>query len=247
MSRSNFLLSIVFRSNFVTVFVRGCTMSKLNLLGNVLKSNGLLHKPNQGLRLLLRESPRSFSTGTEQKNPSPDPFLEPPTRCLIYGRLMGLGRHLLKTDVIQFFDGCELTKQDIKVDYNRIYSPVAMVLQFSSPTAFDLAQRQLNRKGRLYKLVKVDRGQWDPITSYDGKVALLQGIPRNALPEDVERFLCGCNFDASSLQIFVRQGLLDPMRMALVHFPTQIEAMNAVRMRNRSFCLNNPIMMRVLQ
>eukprot|EP00262_Sarcandra_glabra_P005291 TRINITY_DN1670_c1_g3_i3.p1 TRINITY_DN1670_c1_g3~~TRINITY_DN1670_c1_g3_i3.p1 ORF type:complete len:234 (-),score=12.61 TRINITY_DN1670_c1_g3_i3:265-966(-) len=233
MSRSNFLLSIVFRSNFVTVFVRGCTMSKLNLLGNVLKSNGLLHKPNQGLRLLLRESPRSFSTGTEQKNPSPDPFLEPPTRSLpaLVPRLSRWDK--FKLTVTRLDQWSTITDQ--------------RVLQFSSPTAFDLAQRQLNRKGRLYKLVKVDRGQWDPITSYDGKVALLQGIPRNALPEDVERFLCGCNFDASSLQIFVRQGLLDPMRMALVHFPTQIEAMNAVRMRNRSFCLNNPIMMRVLQ
>lgn len=33
---------------------------------------------------------------------------------------------------------------------------------------------------------------------------LLEGIPQNAQPDDVERFLSGCEFDASSIQMFVR-------------------------------------------
>ncbi|KAF9605942.1 hypothetical protein IFM89_021268 [Coptis chinensis] len=76
---------------------------------------------------------------------------------------------------------------------------------------------------------------------------LLQGLPRNALPEDIERFLCGCDFNSSSLHIFLRQSFPDPVRMALVQFPSEIEAMNAVIVKNRSFCLNNQILMRVLQ
>lgn len=33
---------------------------------------------------------------------------------------------------------------------------------------------------------------------------MLQGIPRNALPDDIERFLTGCQYAASSMQIFLR-------------------------------------------
>ncbi|XP_058109921.1 uncharacterized protein LOC131253112 [Magnolia sinica] len=223
---------------------------QLSLLGHVLKSNGSrFPRPNQGFLPPLRQLPRNLSTdgGTESKEPSFDPFLQSPTKGLIYGRLTGIGKNTLKTDVIHFFEGCGLTMQDIKVDYNRTYASFGMILQFSSWTVFDTATRLITRKGRLYRLEKVDRGQWDLLKFYDGKVVLLQGVPRNALPEDIERFLSGCNFDASSIQIIVRPGFPDPSRFALVHFPSQIEAMNAFRVKNRSFCLNNPILMRVLQ
>lgn len=33
---------------------------------------------------------------------------------------------------------------------------------------------------------------------------ILQGVPRAATAEDIERFLSGCSFDASSIQIFMR-------------------------------------------
>ena len=33
---------------------------------------------------------------------------------------------------------------------------------------------------------------------------LLQGVPRNAVAEDVERFLAGCQYDASAIQMFGR-------------------------------------------
>ncbi|RRT43450.1 hypothetical protein B296_00056413 [Ensete ventricosum] len=44
-----------------------------------------------------------------------------------------------------------------------------------------------------------------------------------------------------------RPGFPAPIRVSLVHFPTRIDAMNAFCWKNRSFCLNNPITMRVLQ
>ncbi|XP_072977197.1 uncharacterized protein [Typha angustifolia] len=218
-------------------------MAKLVLtrLGGTLKGRALT--PNPLPRILWR----SLSTEGESQDPSIDPFLHSAPEGLAFGRLTGIGRNTLKTDVIHYLEGCKLSINDVKFDYNRAYTPVGVLLQFPSRSSFDLAVRQTIRKGRLYKLEKIDRSEWDLKTSYDGKAVLLQGVPRNALQEDVERFLSGCNFDPSSFQTFVRPGFPDPIRVAIIQFPTQVDAMNAFCVKNRSFCLNNPISMRVLQ
>ncbi|KAJ8636965.1 hypothetical protein MRB53_011232 [Persea americana] len=223
------------------------------MLRNLLKPGGPFFKPSQfGTQVLLTREPatRSLSTaGSEQEAPPPssDPFLRPPPKRLVYGKLTGAGRNALKSDVIQFFEGCNLSPEDIKVSYSAIYTSVGMVLQFSSVAAFDMALRLNARKGRVYRFDKADRSLWDQCTTYDGKAVVLQGIPRRATPEDIEQFLSGCSFDASRIQTFVRPAFGDLIRIALVHFPSQIEAMNAFQLKNRGFCLNDPIMMRVLQ
>lgn len=43
-----------------------------------------------------------------------------------YGRLLGINKHTLKTDIISFLEGCNLTLDDIKVDYNRNFMPMGM-------------------------------------------------------------------------------------------------------------------------
>ncbi|XP_042510610.1 uncharacterized protein LOC122086013 [Macadamia integrifolia] len=224
----------------------------MNLLGrNVLRLSASLRngKPNQqGLQVILRETPRNFSSETEeQKEPSIDPFLQRSSSGMVFGRLVGSPRNTIKTDIINLLEGCNLTPEDIKFEYNRAYAPSSVMVRFPSRAGYDSAIRLIGRKGRLYRLDKADRSQWELLTSYDGKVALLQGIPRNALPEDVERFLSGCDFDASSIQMFLRPAFPDPMRLALVNFPSQTQAMHAALVKNRSFCLNNQVAVRVLQ
>ncbi|OAY72700.1 hypothetical protein ACMD2_23049 [Ananas comosus] len=168
----------------------------------------------------------------------------------------------MKTDVLHYLEGCNLSTDDIKFDYTKAYNPVGVLLQFPSESSFDTAVKQTIRRGRLYKIEKIDRSEWDLKTSYDGKViaveysvvslllsdpqVLLQGIPRNAVQEDVERFLSGSNFELSTFQMLFRQGFPDPVRIALVHFPTRLDAMNAFCFNNRGFCLNSPVSMRVL-
>lgn len=44
-----------------------------------------------------------------------------------------------------------------------------------------------------------------------------------------------------------RPGVPEPIRMVLVKFRTKTDAMNAFITKNRSFCLNNQVSMRVLQ
>lgn len=100
---------------------------------------------------------------------------------------------------------------------------------------------------------------------------LLEGLPPNALNEDIERFLSGCKFVPSSIRTFVKypdpvmsagrknpptsagtqdattsEEKRDPIRMATVLFSTRTEAMNALIKKNRGFCLNNQISVRVL-
>ncbi|XP_020113297.1 uncharacterized protein LOC109727564 isoform X2 [Ananas comosus] len=215
-------------------------MSKLTLLRNVFRATALTPNP------LPRVPWRSLSTEGESLDPSDDPFLQTSTEGLVFGRLTGIGKNTMKTDVLHYLEGCNLSTDDIKFDYTKAYNPVGVLLQFPSESSFDTAVKQTIRRGRLYKIEKIDRSEWDLKTSYDGKVVLLQGIPRNAVQEDVERFLSGSNFELSTFQMLFRQGFPDPVRIALVHFPTRLDAMNAFCFNNRGFCLNSPVSMRVL-
>ncbi|KAK2984013.1 hypothetical protein RJ640_024227 [Escallonia rubra] len=165
---------------------------------------------------------------------------------LFYGRLLGINTYTTKSDVVNMLEGCNLSVGDIKVEYNRAYAPASMLVQFPSKSEYDAAIRTLGRKGRLFKVETADRAQWDSVVPFDGKAVLLQGIPRNALPDDVERFLSGCQYD-SSFQLFARQAFPEPIRMAVVRFPSSTLATHAFITKNRGFCLNNQISVRVLQ
>ncbi|KAE9590233.1 hypothetical protein Lal_00027814 [Lupinus albus] len=194
-----------------------------------------------------------FSTEA-QKPPSQDstspspPSIQSDTSGLIYGKLLGIHRHILKTDVINFLDGCNLTLDDVKMDYNRSFLPLGMMLQFPSRNAYDNAIKVIVTKGRVYKLEKADRSQWDTVTPYDGKTILIKGIPRTAQFEDIERLLSGCEYDPSSINIFMRSGEgYEPVRMATVRFPSRTQAMNAFITKNGTFCHNNRVSVQVLQ
>ncbi|KAF5175446.1 Ribosomal protein s24e family protein [Thalictrum thalictroides] len=191
----------------------------------------------------------STTEGGEQQQPplqdfAVDSILKSSETGLVYAKLAGFGNHTLKTDIINALEGCNLSPQDMKVEYNPYFQPVSMVVRFSNRSAFDNASKIVRRK-QLYKWKQVDHDMWG-IPSYEGKTVLLQGLPRFASIEDIERFLSGCDFNHSNLDIFLRQGNPDPVKFALVQFPSKIQAMNAVLLKNKSFCQNDQISMRVL-
>lgn len=181
----------------------------------------------------------------------PSPNLVPrskPSGSLAYGKLTGIARKTLKMDMVHFFEGCNLKPEDIKFAYNRVYAPLGVIIQFSSRAAYNTAQRYISIRGRYYRLVEVDHRQWSNLEPpFDGKVLLLHGVPQNAVQEDVERFFSGCNIDSSNIRFLVRQGLDQPVKLALVNFRSQREAMHALREKNRTICLNSPITLRLLQ
>ncbi|KAG5244020.1 Ribosomal protein S24e family protein [Salix suchowensis] len=257
------------------------------LLRKTINSNSTLQslKPNNTLTLFLRQSTKHFSTETQpppppsppqvNNDPSPaDPFLQDSATSLTYARLHGVRKHTLKTDIINLFEGSNLTLDDIRVVHNSFNNnSYAAAIKFTSRRAYDNAQRALTRAGRVYNLEKTPPTVWDAAlrNSYDGKTVLLEGLPKNALDEDIERFLSGCEFVPSSIRTFVKypgpimsagrknpttseektgpntsEEKRDPIRMATVLFSTRNEAMNALIKKNRGFCLNNQISVRVL-
>ncbi|KAK0584274.1 hypothetical protein LWI29_010364 [Acer saccharum] len=227
----------------------------MNLLRSAIQSNISLRaiKPINGLPFLLRESPRRFSTETEQPPPPPpppaddsssiDPFLQTQNDGLVYAKLYGCSKNTLNKDILNMLEGCKLTPDDVRVHYTRNFFPLAMLVQFPSRQAFYNAFKMLSKKGGLYKIEKVNRSVWESFLPYNGKTVLLQGIPVNALIDDVERFLAGCEYDSSSIQLLPRPS----MKIAMVRFPSQTLAMNAFLTKNRGFCLNSQISVRVLQ
>ncbi|CAN6284683.1 unnamed protein product, partial [Urochloa humidicola] len=195
-------------------------------------------------------SGEAAAAATESQN---DPFLKASNEGLAFGRFYSniggmnrLERNMLKTDIIHHLDRCGLSLDDVKIDYNRGFTPLGALLRFPSKAAFTTAIRQTSQ-GRLYKIETISRDEWDLKQSFDGKAVLLQGVPRNALPEDIERFLCGTNFEPPPFESFLRPGVPESIRMVLVKFRTKTDAMNAFITKNRSFCLNNQVSMRVLQ
>lgn len=47
---------------------------------------------------------------------------------VFYGKLLGISRQTLKSDIINLLEGCNLTPDDLKVNYTRNYMPFAMYL-----------------------------------------------------------------------------------------------------------------------
>ncbi|KAI3965033.1 hypothetical protein MKX01_013964 [Papaver californicum] len=230
----------------------------MSLMRNlIIRSNGVLShhlKPNQGggSQFLLQST--HFSTQSEQQEQqrfnqdrAVDAILRQPHReGSVYAKLFGVGKFTTKNDVMSLLESCNLSSEDIKVQYNPMFLPVSMVLQLPSHSAYDNAVREIIRKGRLYKIEKVEPGQWG-FDSYDGRAVLIQGVPRFASSEDIERMLSGCDFNASSLRFIWRQGFSGPVRFAVVQFPSKLDAIKAVLEKNRSFCMSTQISMRVLQ
>ncbi|KAL5546260.1 hypothetical protein UlMin_005947 [Ulmus minor] len=226
-------------------------MSKLGLLRTAVRSNfsvRTLPAKNHGFSAVVRDSPRRFSTESEQQPPPHDAAVDSfvrtqPTGGPVYGRFLPVSKHTLRTDVINMLEGCHLSMEDVKCDYNWNYFPTAMMVQFPSPLDYEKAFRALGRKGRQFRLERVEQSLWDVVKPYDGKTVLLQGFPRNATPMDVERFLSGCEYDSSSIQIFLRLNV----KMATVRCPSEVQAFNCFLTKNKTFCMNNEVSVRVLQ
>ena len=45
---------------------------------------------------------------------------------LVYGKLYGITRNVLKTDIVNLLEGCNLSLDDVKVEYNRSFTPTSM-------------------------------------------------------------------------------------------------------------------------
>ncbi|KAL8504582.1 hypothetical protein ACS0TY_015953 [Phlomoides rotata] len=163
----------------------------------------------------------------------------------VYGRL-SITKHTTKSDVINLLEGSQLSPEKLKVEYNLAYIPLSMMVEFPSLSSYNTALKTISRKNRLYTLQRAEKADWEMVSPYDGKALILIGIPRNALPEDVERFLSGCQFDSSLLDMFFRTRNQATIRMARVHFRSQALAMHTFITKNRGFVLNNQINVEVL-
>ncbi|KAI4994030.1 uncharacterized protein LOC123448969 [Hordeum vulgare subsp. vulgare] len=157
-----------------------------------------------------------------------------------------LGKNMLKTDIIHYLDQCELSLDDVKIDYNKGFYPMGALLKFPSVESFEAALRQ-TIQGRMYRLERVSPDVWEHKISLNGKAVLLQGVPRSAQADDIERFLCGTNYEPPPFENFVRAGVPEPVRMVLVKFGSRTDATNAFIAKNKGFCLNSPVTMRVIQ
>ncbi|VFQ61371.1 unnamed protein product [Cuscuta campestris] len=217
---------------------------------------------NQWVSSLNRNSPRLFTTDAQNPPPAPPPQ-QPRTGDLpprpipnleangkVYGRINLIGRFASKTDIIAMMGDCHVTVEDVKFEYNTSFNGTSVVIQFRSQADYSTALRAVTPKTtRQGGLLRVDRMQWENVRSYDGKSIVLQGIPRNAVFDDVERFLSGCQYDASSIDIRpmpLRPGSTESVKRAVVNFPSRLAASHAFITKNRGFCLNNQISIRIL-
>ncbi|XP_074368907.1 uncharacterized protein LOC141708947 [Apium graveolens] len=222
-------------------------MQQMGLLRNVLKSGHLIRVGHQNPR--FTSSPRPFSTAggstTQDSPPIVDPSLhDPNSGVYCYGAVGGITSHTTKNDILNLLEGCNLTPEDLKVEYSYDFSWRQMMIQFPSWTSYDMALRVVSRRAREYNIKKLDPGKWARRISYDGKALLLQGIPRNAVPDDIDRILSGFRHDGTFVDISTRY--VDGNRMAILRFPSAILARVAFLTTIREFCLNNQLSAQIL-
>ncbi|KAG9146316.1 hypothetical protein Leryth_007996 [Lithospermum erythrorhizon] len=150
---------------------------------------------NQRLTSLL---PKQYSTEAEPHNQNP-----PPGVC--YGRLLGITKYTTRSDVCNLLDGCNLNLDDIKVDYNRIFLPVSMLIRFPSRDAYEVGLKATRRE-RLHRLDMTNHSAWGTLNAYAGRSILLEEVPRSATADDVDRFLSGCQYDPSTFRYNFSRG-----------------------------------------
>ncbi|KAL1200094.1 hypothetical protein V5N11_031814 [Cardamine amara subsp. amara] len=202
---------------------------------------------------------KCLSTTTEQPPSSPlppSPEGSPVNRSnrasgeeRYYGKFSGFSKHALKTDIMNILEDCNVTPDDLKFSYQRggNLNPAAVFVQFPSLSSYDQALRNIAKKGKLFRLERAARSQWDPVVPYEGKVVALHGLPVNAIIDDIDKFLSGCLYYPGSIQFLTIQVLGNAKKVALVRFTSQTQAMNAYITKNRNFLLNQRITLQVLQ
>ncbi|EPS72129.1 hypothetical protein M569_02630 [Genlisea aurea] len=223
------------------------------LTGAVLKWSrlfGSATQPSRRFQVSLFSARKLFST--EASEPSVEASYEPFNQTPYSGsgstylKLVNISKYTTKSDVLHLLDGINLKPESIRVEYDRAYYPVSIIVELPSVDAFEVAGRAIATKGRLFNLAKTDKDRWDLIAPFDGKAILLREIPRNAGFDDIERFLSGCQYDSSSLEIFFRPVKNVVSKMALVRFPSPALAAHAYMTKNGGFVLNSQICVQLL-
>lgn len=191
----------------------------------------------------------------------------PPGPKKIYARLSNAPKYAFKSDILWFFEGCNLTPDQLVTIYDEKYRQRFLQVEFDSMESFRLAQRVLVRKGRLggrYMKLDVDmRLDVDDIHTsvkgFRGQSLLMMQLPTDATSEDVERFFQGYNLAGYSTK-FLRvpketfpkkpsKMSVPPVveRRALVKFATPLESLRALREKQGQFCLDRAIELRFIQ
>ncbi|GFQ00911.1 hypothetical protein PHJA_002235000 [Phtheirospermum japonicum] len=205
-------------------------------------------QPNRRLPSAFFASPKLFSTEAAESSlgSSGDQFLQTPSSGSVYARVGSITRYTTKGDILNLLEGCGLNPENLKVEYNRSYTPLTMMVEFPSRSGYDAAFKEINRKGRTYGMKMANKSEWDVTAPFDGKAILLSGIPSHALIDDIERFLSGCQYYSSSIDISYKQTSEGFLRMAVVRFPSQALAMHACITKNGGYCLNGQVSVHVL-
>ncbi|GMN53731.1 hypothetical protein TIFTF001_022885 [Ficus carica] len=133
-------------------------MSNLGLIRTSPKSNSFLRtvvaNRSHGFPCFLNDSLRHFFTESETQNSPADSFPDS-----VYARVSGITKYTLKSDVIRLLEGCNLSLDDVKVEYNPSFTPTSMYflllpicdVQFSLPQFYNQANR-INELKELHHL-----------------------------------------------------------------------------------------------
>lgn len=190
----------------------------------------------------------------------------------IFARLSNCPKYAFKSDVLAYFEGCNLQPHQLVTIYDEKYRQRFIQLEFDSMESFRQAQRTIVRKGRLggrYLKLDLEARRYDNddihnvVKDFRGQSLLMMQVPTEATVEDVERFFQGYNLSSFSTRFLRvqkdipayagRKVNLNPNspanieRRALVKFSSPLEAFRALRAKHGQFCLNKSIDLRFVQ
>lgn len=198
----------------------------------------------------------------------------PTTSEKVYGRLSNCPKYAFKTDILAYFEACNLQPHQVVTIYDEKYRQRFIQLEFDNMDQFRLAQRTIVRQGRLggryMKLDKESKRHDDDdihnvVKAFRGQSLLMMQVPNEATGEDLERFFQGYNLAAYATRILrvpkdfpptfnSRKAAANPKdpaanfeKRALVKFASPLEAARALRAKHGQFCLNKAVDLRFVQ
>lgn len=190
----------------------------------------------------------------------------------VYARLSNCPKYAFKSDILAYFEGCNLLPHQVVTIYDEKYRQRFIQLEFDQMEGFRQAQRTIVRRGRLggrYLKLDLESRRYDEddihkvVEPFRGQSLLMMQVPNEANHEDVERFFQGYNVVSNATKTLRVQKELpgyagkrvnanpkspaSSERRALVKFSSPLEASRALRAKHGQFCLNKSIDLRYVQ
>ncbi|GBG60470.1 hypothetical protein CBR_g5643 [Chara braunii] len=185
-------------------------------------------------------------------------------------------KYCLRSDILRFFEGCNLTPDKMAVAYDSRYRPRNWHLEFDTLEDFQVANALLTRNKFMWpRPIRLEQESKQEmmaalrlydVTHLRDRTLLMINLPEEVNMEDIERFFEGYSISGQGVKLlrYVHEKVRTPRikrlqgewrktmdnvveRRALVCFTSELEALRALRERQGEYVQDMEIELKLIQ